>query len=727
MGEFILSYEKYLYDGDDELNEGWKKWLSIFMLLLSLGVVPPAIQAADIQTKIEWAQSVPPEQIALAKFAALLTREEHLDKDDEDDVSELLAKFNAKSKTKITMEDVMKYMNVERYSVGDNHHHYKWTLNVDIGNAKFALNIKNIKPMRYGFGVSLVSDYGDFMSEKVEDSLNKVLLDYEKLTGVEISFLTIPSFYGEDPETFARETFNRWGIGKKGEDNGILIVTGMGDRQYWIKPGYGMEGMFPDAICKRFGEYYLVPNFKEGNYDQGFREMIAAMKKEFGGIPIEMKKELDAKYDKIYRENVKNFFIGLGEYTLLALLLGLIGFLIHYSIKKKRELAEKVKSVKFELSKLDKDIAHLIVDGDTMFNDEEMLAALKEASEALQNSKFKEKNLEHIETRIDELSSELKDIISIELKIKKIKNESAQIFKKLKNYESKPSDMKDVGETVLKTLNELDFGHIDVSEQSLRKYQRIQDRLLTYYRNYENFDKTLAGINISIEGFDKMKKSLLNQLENSRAHRDEVVKMGYETNVKTTEEDIESLKKYIDQMGAIYMVNLKGAANLLDQYEADKRHLSSDMDVPVVKYNDIVSAQKYIKSHEKDINDIIDDIDKHPLSNYIRNSEKVEAGKLADEYEEFKTTTKDVLKISDKLKSVISKLDDIKRLGARRKQDEEDDKRRKREEEDRRRRQEEDDDRRRRNSYSSSHSSGGGGGFSFGGGSSGGGGAGGSW
>lgn len=43
-----------------------------------------------------------------------------------------------------------------------------------------ALNIKDVKPMKYGFGVFLVSDYRNFMSKKVEDSLNEVLLNYEK-------------------------------------------------------------------------------------------------------------------------------------------------------------------------------------------------------------------------------------------------------------------------------------------------------------------------------------------------------------------------------------------------------------------------------------------------------------------------------------------------------------------------------------------------------------------
>lgn len=366
MAEFILSYEKYIQNSGTELNEGWKTWLTTFMLLLSLGIVPPKIQAADLNTKIEWVQTLPKGTVELAKFAAFLTRDSHVDIDDKEDVVSKLEEFNKLNGTNLNLDMVMAYLKCDRYKKDDNTY-YKWSFTPP-ANSAVGIDVEKVQPAKYGMGVALVSDYGDFMNSNMEDSLNQVLFKYEKLTGVEIAILTLPSLQDQDPADLATKTFNRWGIGKKGANNGILILTSMGDRQYWIAVGYGMEDIFPDALAKRFGESCLVPNFKKGNYEQGFNELIERMKEEFGEIPIERKKELEKKYDQIAKENMKNFFIGAGEIALLLLVMGLIGYLIYASAKKRKELRDKINELSLNIIDFDKAVANQIKIGDPIFN-----------------------------------------------------------------------------------------------------------------------------------------------------------------------------------------------------------------------------------------------------------------------------------------------------------------------------------------------------------------------
>ena len=63
---------------------------------------------------------------------------------------------------------------------------------------------------------------------------------------------------------------NAWGVGKADKNNGALILVAIEDRKMSIQTGYGLEGVLPDAICKRIIEKEIKPSFKAGNYYEGF-------------------------------------------------------------------------------------------------------------------------------------------------------------------------------------------------------------------------------------------------------------------------------------------------------------------------------------------------------------------------------------------------------------------------------------------------------------------------
>jgi uncharacterized membrane protein YgcG len=70
----------------------------------------------------------------------------------------------------------------------------------------------------------------------------------------------------------------KWGIGRKGKNNGVVILASKNPRKINISPGYGLEGALPDAICKRIEVQKMVPNFRTGNYYQGFASAVESIR-----------------------------------------------------------------------------------------------------------------------------------------------------------------------------------------------------------------------------------------------------------------------------------------------------------------------------------------------------------------------------------------------------------------------------------------------------------------
>ncbi|MFN6133049.1 MAG: TPM domain-containing protein, partial [Synechococcaceae cyanobacterium] len=71
------------------------------------------------------------------------------------------------------------------------------------------------------------------------------------------------------PKQVATTLFNRWGIGQKGKDNGVLFLVSLGDRRVEIETGYGVESMLPDARIGQIIRQRITPQFKTGNFDAG--------------------------------------------------------------------------------------------------------------------------------------------------------------------------------------------------------------------------------------------------------------------------------------------------------------------------------------------------------------------------------------------------------------------------------------------------------------------------
>ena len=95
-------------------------------------------------------------------------------------------------------------------------------------------------------------------------------------TGAAVVVATVSSLDGQDPDMYAADLYSAWGIGKKGEDKGVLIFIAVQERRARIETGYGVEGILPDGLAGSILDQYVTPYLKQGDYGQGlFNGMLA--------------------------------------------------------------------------------------------------------------------------------------------------------------------------------------------------------------------------------------------------------------------------------------------------------------------------------------------------------------------------------------------------------------------------------------------------------------------
>jgi uncharacterized protein len=119
-----------------------------------------------------------------------------------------------------------------------------------------------------------VNDFAGVISPEYKEKLNSLIEELEQKTTTEIAVVTINSIspYGEIE--YARLLFDNWKPGKKGKDNGVLVLLAIKERRWRIETGYGIEGILPDGLCGEIGRNYMVPYFKQGKYSEGLYEGV---------------------------------------------------------------------------------------------------------------------------------------------------------------------------------------------------------------------------------------------------------------------------------------------------------------------------------------------------------------------------------------------------------------------------------------------------------------------
>jgi uncharacterized protein len=127
----------------------------------------------------------------------------------------------------------------------------------------------------------LVNDYANFLQPNEVNALENKLVQFNNETSTQIAIVIVKSLNGYDKASYSFQLAEKWGIGQKGKNNGILMLIKPKYRnekgEVFIATGYGVEGAVPDAIAKRIVDKEIIPNFKNGNYYQGIDAAVNTM------------------------------------------------------------------------------------------------------------------------------------------------------------------------------------------------------------------------------------------------------------------------------------------------------------------------------------------------------------------------------------------------------------------------------------------------------------------
>ncbi|MEG4489678.1 TPM domain-containing protein [Microcoleus sp. D2_18a_B4] len=115
-----------------------------------------------------------------------------------------------------------------------------------------------------------VTDKANILSDSTATQLNQMISDLEVKNGSEIAVVTVPDTQpSATPKAFATELFNFWGIGKKGKNNGVLLLISSGERRVQIETGSGIQSILPDAQVVGIIKTEITPRFKQQDFDGG--------------------------------------------------------------------------------------------------------------------------------------------------------------------------------------------------------------------------------------------------------------------------------------------------------------------------------------------------------------------------------------------------------------------------------------------------------------------------
>ena len=131
-----------------------------------------------------------------------------------------------------------------------------------------------------------VTDLTGTLTPDQSAGLERYLAQFEKSRGSQIAILIVPTTKPEAIEAYGIRVAEAWKIGRKGVDDGIIILVAKNDRKLRIEVGRGLEGAMPDAIAKRIIAEVIGPRFKEGDFLGGLQAGVAKIEAVIGGEPL---------------------------------------------------------------------------------------------------------------------------------------------------------------------------------------------------------------------------------------------------------------------------------------------------------------------------------------------------------------------------------------------------------------------------------------------------------
>ncbi len=131
-----------------------------------------------------------------------------------------------------------------------------------------------------------VTDLTNTLTPSQVANLEQQLSDFEKRKGSQLAVLIVPTTAPEAIEQYSIRVAEAWKLGRKGVDDGVILLVAKNDHALRIEVGYGLEGVIPDAIAKRVIAETIVPHFKQDDFAGGIQAGVDQLIKLINGEPL---------------------------------------------------------------------------------------------------------------------------------------------------------------------------------------------------------------------------------------------------------------------------------------------------------------------------------------------------------------------------------------------------------------------------------------------------------
>ncbi len=155
-----------------------------------------------------------------------------------------------------------------------------------------AATATEVPPLRHR-----VNDEAGLLTPATASALEDRLAGQEAKTGNQLVVLIVPNLGGEAIEAFGIRVADAWKIGRKGKDNGAILLVARDERKLRIEVGYGLEGQLTDLVSGRIIRDIISPRFKAGDFNGGVTAGVDAMIQVASGMPLAATQSRPARAD----------------------------------------------------------------------------------------------------------------------------------------------------------------------------------------------------------------------------------------------------------------------------------------------------------------------------------------------------------------------------------------------------------------------------------------------
>ncbi len=173
-----------------------------------------------------------------------------------------------------------------------------------------------------------VVDNAHLLSDADKSALTSKLESLEARNTDQFVIVTVPSLQGQDIEDYGYKLGRKWGIGQKGQNNGVLLIVAPTERKVRIEVGYGLEDVLTDALSSVIIQEKILPRFKANDYPGGIKDGADAI---IGQLSLDKPAAIaKAKEQVAASETWKNFLGWLPHILIFGFVIGL--WLLHWLV-----------------------------------------------------------------------------------------------------------------------------------------------------------------------------------------------------------------------------------------------------------------------------------------------------------------------------------------------------------------------------------------------------------